>query len=131
MRWLLSLPLAVLAVLVSCGDRSVNREDMAARAAEEYYGHLAAGRYDGYLAGVWGADSLPVSYREQLLTNARQFAAAQSDAHGGISEVRAVNAVTDSLTGRTDVFLMLCFGDSVKEEIVVPMIESGGRWMMR
>lgn len=130
MRQLL-LFLAVLAAAVSCKNDSPSREELASKAAEEYYGHLVAGRYDDYLAGVCGADSLPASYREQLLVNARQFMAAQQAEHGGICDVRVVNAVTDSLTGRTDVFLMLCFGDSVREEVVVPMVESGGRWLLR
>ena len=31
----------------------------------------------------------------------------------------------------TNVFLVLCFGDSVNEEIVVPMVERQGRWRMK
>jgi hypothetical protein len=27
--------------------------------------------------------------------------------------------------------LMLCYGDSTTEEVVVPMIERDGRWMMK
>jgi hypothetical protein len=31
----------------------------------------------------------------------------------------------------TNVFLVLCFGDSVNEEIVVPMVERNGNWRMK
>jgi hypothetical protein len=27
--------------------------------------------------------------------------------------------------------LMLCYGDSTSEEVVVPMVERNGRWMMK
>jgi hypothetical protein len=51
--------------------------------------------------------------------------------HRGISEVRVVIAKTDTLQKYTNVFMMLCFGDSTNEEIVVPMVERDGRWMMK
>ena len=31
----------------------------------------------------------------------------------------------------SDVFLVLCLGDSLNEEIVVPMVHHKGRWLMR
>lgn len=124
------LLVATLFAVLSCKEEPTP-EELASRAAKEYYEHLVAGRYADYLAGMTGTDSIPEAYREQLLVNARQFMASQKAEHGGISEVRVVNAKTDSLSLRTDVFLLLCFGDSVKEEIVVPMVEQGGRWMMR
>lgn len=131
MRRLPFLLIALLAVAVSCKEEKPSPEELASRAAKEYYEHLAAGRYAEYLSGMAGTDSIPATYREQLLVNAKQFVARQQADHGGISEVRALNVVTDSVARRTDVFLLLCFGDSVKEEVVVPMVERDGRWLMR
>jgi hypothetical protein len=45
--------------------------------------------------------------------------------------VRTVRASTDSVQKFTNVFLMLCFGDSTNEEIVVPMVERNGSWRMK
>ena len=45
--------------------------------------------------------------------------------------MRVVSAKTDTLQKYTNVFMMLCFGDSTNEEIVVPMVERDGRWMMK
>jgi len=45
--------------------------------------------------------------------------------------VRIVNAQTDTIQKYTSVFLVLCFGDSTNEEIVVPMVEREGRWRMK
>ena len=83
------------------------------------------------MQGISDIDSLPPVYRDQLLVNVKQFMARQKAEHGGISEVRAVTFKSDSLQHRTDVFLMLCYGDSTKEEIVVPMVERGGAWRMK
>lgn len=131
MRLLPFFLVAIFLVTVSCRGEKPEPEELAARAAREYYGHLAAGRYDDYLAGVAGTDSIPASYREQLLVNAKQFMALQTKVHHGIGDIQVVRASADSSGRYAEVFLLLCFGDSAKEEIVVPMVDKGGRWMMR
>jgi hypothetical protein len=45
--------------------------------------------------------------------------------------VRVSNAVTDTVRQFTNVFLVLCFGGSTNEEIVVPMVERNGSWKMK
>jgi len=55
----------------------------------------------------------------------------QENSHRGVREVRVVNAKTDSIQKYTNVFMVLCFGDSTNEEIVVPMVEQDGRWFMK
>ena len=125
------LPLILLVVLLTaCSHPS--KEEMASLAAKGYYEHLIKGETEQFLAGRVGADSLPESYRSQLLDAYRQFVAQQEQNHLGIQEVRVVRAQTDYLADYTNVFLTLCFGDSTNEEIVVPMVEQGeGRWRMR
>ena len=125
------LPLILLMVLLAACS-SPSKEEMASLAAKGYYEHLIKGETEQFLAGRVGADSLPESYRSQLLDAYRQFVAQQEQNHLGIHEVRVVRAQTDSLADYTNVFLTLCFGDSTNEEIVVPMVEQGeGRWRMR
>ena len=115
--------------LAACSQLS--REQQAALAAEGFYSHLVAGEYELFLEGKAGADSLPGSYREQLLEGYQQFMDKQQRAHGGIREVRVSNARKDTLTDYTTVLLLLCYGDSTQEEIVVPMVERNGRWRMK
>jgi len=119
--------LAVLAV----GCSKVSPEQAASLAAEGYYGHLARGEYQQFFEGRVGADSLPAGYREQLLAGYEQFVAQQQRAHQGIHRVSVSNAQRDTLTGTVNVFLILAYGDSISEEIVVPMVERGGRWLMK
>lgn len=106
-------------------------EELASLAAKGYYSHLIHEEYDSFMAGKSGADSLPQDYREQLIDNLRQFTYQQQRDHHGIREVRVVNAKTDTLQQYTNVFLVLCFGDSTNEEVVVPMVEQDGRWFMK
>ena len=114
---------------MSCGNPTP--EEMASLAAKGYYEHLLRGEYEHFLNGKAGSDSLPESYREQLLAGYRQFMVQQDKVHHGIRDVRIVSAKTDSLLHYTNVFLVLCFGDSINEQIAVPMVEQNGSWRMK
>ncbi|SHM81728.1 hypothetical protein SAMN04488494_2703 [Xylanibacter ruminicola] len=128
MRKLVYLILIVIVVACSTG---VSREEQAALAAKGYYTHLVQGEYEQFLEGRFMADSLPADYRSQLIEGYKQFVAQQMEARKGIQEVTVSRAYTDSLAGYTNVLLMLCYGDSTTEEVVVPMVERNGRWMMK
>lgn len=137
MKWCLA---SLVLLFLGCAEQP-SREQLASMAAKGYYEHLARGEYDQFLEGLDKMaflDSLEMttetrwSYRSQLTDNLRQFMAQQEQAHGGICEVSVSNVRTDTLTDYTSVFLVLCFKDSTKEEIVVPMVErADGRWRMR
>ena len=128
MRKLVCLILIVIVVACSTG---VSREEQAALAAKGYYTHLVQGEYEQFVEGRFMADSLPADYRSQLIEGYKQFVAQQLEARKGIQEVSVSRAYTDSLAGYTNVLLMLCYGDSTTEEVVVPMVERNGRWMMK
>ena len=128
MRKLVYLILIVIVVACSTG---VSREEQAALAAKGYYTHLVQGEYEQFVEGRFRADSLPADYRSQLIEGYKQFVAQQLEARKGIQEVSVSRAYTDSLAGYTNVLLMLCYGDSTTEEVVVPMVERNGRWMMK
>ena len=125
------LPAFILGLLLCMACANPSPEEMASLAAKGYYTHLMNGEYEAFLEGKAGADSLPEGYREQLLTSYRQFMAQQNREHHGILDIRVSNAATDTALNYTNVFLVLCFGDSVNEEIVVPMVERDGRWRMK
>ena len=130
MRRLVYLVLLVFLVQwAACS--SPTKEELASLAAKGYYQHLIEGDFDHFLEGRVMADSLPDDYRSQLIDGYSQFLAQQVKARGGINEVRISRAYTDSTQQYTSVLLMLCYGDSTTEEVVVPMTERNGRWMMK
>jgi hypothetical protein len=119
----------LIPLLAACSSPS--KEELAALAAKGYYQHLVDGEYEHFVDGRLMADSLPADYRSQLIEGYKQFIAQQQATRGGISEVRVSRAFTDSTTHYTSVLLMLCYGDSTSEEVVVPMVERNGRWKMK
>ena len=111
---------------------SLSSEEMASLAAKGYYDHLINGEYEQFLEGKDGIDrNAAEDYWKQLLDNCHQYIRQQETTHRGISEVRVVSAKNDTLQNYMNVFLVLCFGDSTNEEIVVPMVEREGRWKMK
>lgn len=121
----------ILAFLALCACSSPTTEEMASLAARGYYEHLLKGEFDKFLDGKAGSDSLPEAYREQLIAGFKQFLSQQNNLHNGINEIRVINAKRDTILNYTNVFLMLCFGDSTNEQVSVPMIEHIGSWRMR
>ncbi len=119
-----------LVVLGACG--SATKEELASLAAKGYYEHLIHGEYEQFYEGMDQREfTSEADYRSQMLDNLRQFMARQEKEHHGILEVRVSNAATDTVQQFTNVFLVLCFGDSTNEEIVVPMVERNGSWRMK
>lgn len=124
--------LASLLMLVVWDCSQPSPEELASLAAKGYYDHLVSGEYELFLEGMDERVAMnEADYRSQLLDSYRQYKAQQDSLHGGIREVRIVRAATDSVQKYTNVFLMLCFGDSTNEEIVVPMVERHGSWRMK
>lgn len=133
--------LAISAVLimqfVSCGD--AKQDDLALLRAKECYDSLLAGNYGFFIRSTYLPDSIPPSYREQLETNLKMFMARMSDEHHGITAVSPLRCTHDTAKvqgGKESVytanaFLELAFGDSAKEEIVVPMVLHNDSWLMR
>ena len=131
MKKLEYLAIQVFLVFLVAACSSPTREELASLAAKGYYQHLIEGDYEHFLEGRLMADSLPADYRSQLIDSYTQFIAQQKANRGGINEVRISRAFTDSTQNYTSVLLMLCYGDSTTEEVVVPMVEREGRWMMK
>lgn len=121
--------LAVMTVM-SCGKEAAP-EDIAGTVARQYYQYLLDGKYAEFVDGHYQPDSIPSAYREQLIANAKMFAAQQKADHGGMVKVEVVKSSADTARHVADVFLSVAYGDSTMEEIVVPMVYVDGNWMMR
>lgn len=124
------LYLFVVMMIVACTS-SPDEGEVAARAAKEYYGYLLQGNVASFVDGHYCPDSIPDTYREQLITNTKMYVSQQNEEHRGIKDIRIVDTKTDMQKHAANVFLVLSFGDSTSEEIVVPMVESGGVWYLR
>lgn len=131
MRRLFIIASIAVAAMWACSEQKPSADEMAGRTAKLYYDYLVEGKYDAYVDGFFQPDSIPGVYREQLIANAKMFAAQQHEERKGIASVRLLRARADTARNVASAYLLLCYGDSTREEIVVPMVEHKGVWMMK
>ena len=89
----------LLAALWSACSRE-HPEKIAAQAAKECYDLLLDGKYDEFIARKANTDSIPASYREQLVANMKMFADQMQQEHHGMKEVRRGDRGTDGRESR-------------------------------
>ena len=125
MRYLVVVILAVF--LAACSDAG----EKASEAAVAYYQALVNGDYKAFSHGMSDYDNLPEAYRRQRDELAKIFLEQQKKEHGGLSSVTVSETTLNDTEDMANVYLQILFSDSVNEEVVVPMIKKGERWLMR
>lgn len=120
----------MIACCLSCGRESSSVEDKAVQqAALVYYNYLIEGQYEQYVGAIAYSDSMPSSYKSQMVDLTAQYVERERQLKGGLASVRALN---DTIMGETAcVFLELTYGDSTREEISLPMVRCGDKWKMQ
>lgn len=132
-----------IAALVAC-KREPAPEALAMQAAKVYYEQLLQGDCESFVEGTLQGDTIAPSYKEQLVLNMQMYLEQQQE-HGGLVAVETLRAKCDTIVLKgiknhegedstlrvADAFLAVCYADSTKEEIVVPMIEKAKVWYMR
>lgn len=126
--WVRVAALALCVMLpAACGCRQTEHEAVRA-AAQQYYGLLLAGDYEAFVSAMAGTDSLPLSYRSQMVDMVAQHAAEMQE-KGGLAKVVATrDSLLDSVAY---VFLDVTFGDSTVEQVGLKMVREGDCWKMR
>ena len=122
-----------IALAVACGKPSanVNHDELVGRAVKTYYEYLLHGKYEAYVDGFYRPDSIPDSYREQLIVNAKMYMAQMKENHQGLQSVSIARAKADTAKHVGEAFLVLNFADNTREEIVVPVVLHNDNWMLR
>lgn len=123
----------LIAVLpfMACSSGETKPDFAAAEAAKAYYDSLANGGYDCFTRRTYRPSNIPDTYAEQLVSNTKMYWRNLCSEHGGITEIRVSDCRSDSAGVNADAFLLLCFGDSTKEEIVVHMEKHDDVWWMK
>lgn len=128
---LYALFLAVL-LLSSCSKKKeTDHGAIAAEAAKHYYENLISGKYKQFLEGMNLPDKLPESYERQMFENFKAFTKRQDKQRKGIKKVSIRNVKFFAKDSTASAFLLLHYGDSTTEEVVVPMLKRRGLWYMR
>lgn len=132
MKQLLYILLFAAVLLPSCSkEKDVDHGAIAAQAAKHYYDNLISGQHELFLKGLYLPDSLPQSYKRQMLANFKVFMEQQDKKHKGIKKVSVHSGRFLAKDSSASAFLLLHYGDSTTEQVVVPMLKKHGLWYMR
>jgi hypothetical protein len=126
----LFIPLCIgVALFAACSQKGDSlTHDSARQAAERYFTMLIDGRYEEYVDGLVCTDSMPDDMRSQMVDLMAQFMAQQSVNRG----LLRVTATSDTIQDSTAyVYLDILYGDSVSEQVGMPLQFVGDRWRMQ
>ena len=99
------------------------------RAAEQCYECLQDGQYEKFVGQIAYADSMSDNYRAQMVDLVKEFAAAEQQRHGKLQMVRITG---DTIIGeQAHVYLQVTYADSTSEEVGLPMVKVGKKWLMQ
>ncbi len=132
MRRLYVVFFVVMAMACSgCGNSPVETEKVVANTAKLYYDYLLQGKYKDFVGGIDRHVPASEAYDRQMIDNAKLFLKRQEILHKGLTSVEVVDAEVDEKVHSANAFLVFSFADSTSEQVVVPMVERDGIWLMR
>ena len=127
-RLIYALMLVAVVAIVACSKKTGGDNKAAAYFAKGYYERLIEGNYEGYVDALNYPDSIPPSYRRQLVLNAKLFTEKQKSIHGGWVGVEIAGCVIDSLSPFTASarrsFIIFC---SSAEYVLTSLISNSWR----
>ena len=125
--------LLTLMLVLSCseGGRDLSQfsSDGARSAAEYFYELLANGQSQAYVDNMQESASMDTAKYSQFVDLMEQFLHEEKELRGGILSARAErDTMVDTVSM---VYLNVHFGDSTREEIMLPVVYTRGRWWIR
>lgn len=118
--------IVLTAMIVACSGDDHKR---VRRAAEQCYEYLQNGQYEEFVGQIAYADSMSDDYRAQMVDLVKEFAAAEQQRHG---KLQTVCITGDTIIGeQAHVYLQVTYADSTSEEVGLPMVKVGKKWLMQ
>lgn len=132
MKLKIFLLIAAVAGLSACHrSKGPNPGDIAAQAAKVYYEYLLQGKPEQWVDGFIRKDSIPSSYRRQLVDNAIMFMGRQKEEHGGLKSVSVRSSQFNQADSTAIAILGFQYAEGDSEQVAVPMVCVGGVWYMK
>ena len=128
----LAYVLLSIMLLLACSkgkDLSDFSSNGARGAAEYFYSLLAKGKSQDYVDNMQGTISMDSSKYVQYVDLVAQFLHEEKQLRGGILSAKAINETMEDTMAT--VFLNVHFVDSTREQVMLPLVYTRGRWWVK
>jgi hypothetical protein len=139
----LASALMLLTLTPSCSEKNsdsnaATMQEEADTSAEEAsavalkaYTALYNGRPERFVECCSQSKKFTGTYHDELLQGCRRHLVHVDTMRHGVTAVRVSKAQKNNSLGIVEVCLTLDYGNGTSEEILVPMVKTGGEWMIK
>ena len=128
---LLVLLISFLLAACSSGGKGSGLQPPTAKEVMEYYELYRSGNYAEYVKAMQSCDDKPADFCKQMADALKQHAARIKEEKGGTVSAEFLRTELHAEHFAADAYLSVTYGDSTKEEIVLPLVFWQEKWRLK
>ena len=128
---LFALLLSLLLAACSPGASGDGLQPPSAKEVMEYYELYRSGNYAEYVKAMQSCDDKPADFCKQMADALKQHAARIKEEKGGTVSAEFLRSELHAEHSAADAYLSVTYGDSTKEEIVLPLVFWQDKWRLK
>lgn len=128
---LLVLLLSYLLTACSPGGKGEGLQPPTADEVIAYYELYRSGNYADYVKAMQSCDDKPADFCKQMADALKQHAARIKAEKGGAVSAEFLRTEMHAEHSAADAYLSVTYGDSTKEEIILPLVFWQDKWRLK
>ena len=128
---LLVLLLSYLLTACSPGGKGEGLQPPTADEVMAYYELYRSGNYADYVKAMQSCDGKPADFCKQMADALKQHAARIKAEKGGAVSAEFLRTEMHAEHSAADAYLSVTYGDSTKEEIILPLVFWQDKWRLK
>ena len=128
---LLVLLLSYLLTACSPGGKGEGLQPPTADEVMAYYELYRSGNYADYVKAMQSCDDKPAEFCKQMADALKQHAARIKAEKGGAVSAEFLRTEMHAEHSAADAYLSVTYGDSTKEEIILPLVFWQDKWRLK
>ena len=128
---LLVLLLSYLLTACSPGGKGEGLQPPTADEVMAYYELYRSGNYADYVKAMQSCDDKPADFCKQMADALKQHAARIKAEKGGTVSAEFLRTEMHAEHSAADAYLSVTYGDSTKEEIILPLVFWQDKWRLK
>ena len=128
---LLVLLLSYLLTACSPGGKGDGLQPPTADEVMAYYELYRSGNYADYVKAMQSCDDKPADFCKQMADALKQHAARIKAEKGGAVSAEFLRTEMHAEHSAADAYLSVTYGDSTKEEIILPLVFWQDKWRLK